>query len=284
MAALGVGSTSDRWSKPVNLQPLTRSLLATMALVATGSVHADALNDRFSLSLGTFLVTTDTTLRVDGNGIQGTPFNVEHELGYNEQTSFRVDGYWRFLDRHKIRIMYFDEGRGATRTLDRDIVFDGFTYPLNAQISSRYDEIIGELAYEYAFLRGEHYELAGSLGIHDIEFKLAMSVVASHNTLTDSKRADANGPLPVVGLHYIWQFTPKLNLDALAEFFALKVDQFDGNLQNYSASVVYMPWKSFGIGAGWNAFVTHVNVDQNSFSGNLYWKYSGLRIYVRFSY
>jgi len=267
--------------------PLLRGIGACaviLALCAASGARADSLDDTLSLSLGTFLLTTDTTLRVDGNGIEGTPFNLEHVLGYSEQTSFRLDAYWRFFKRHKIRIMYFDEGRGSTRTIDREIVFDGFTYPVNAEISSRYDTLVAEVAYEYAFLRGEHYELAASLGVHDIALKVSLSAVANSLNLTDSRRADANGPLPVAGLHYLWQFTPKLNLDALVELFELKVDQFDGNLQEYNASIVYMPWKSLGIGAGWNAFVTHVNVDQNSFSGNLYWRYSGLRVYVRFSY
>ena len=120
--------------------------------------------------------------------------------------------------------------------------------------------------------------------MHDIGFKVALAAVATNQQLNNSKRADANGPMPVFGLHYVWQFTPQLNLDALVQLFQFKIDQYDGNLQEYNAAVAYMPWKSFSIGAGWNAFVTHVNVDQNGFSGNLYWKYSGLRIYARFSY
>jgi hypothetical protein len=261
-----------------------RALPIALAVCAASGARADALDDRFSLSLGTFVLTNSTTVRVDGNGIQGTPINLEHELGFSEQTSFRVDGYWRFAKRHKIRVMYFDESRGSTSTLDRDIVFDGVTYPLNANLSTRIDRYIVEGAYEYAFLRGEHYELAASIGVHDIGFKLTLAAVANNVNLTQSRNANANGPLPVVGLHYVWQFTPKLDLDALVQFFQLKVNQFDGNLQEYNVSVVYMPWKSVGIGAGWNAFVTHVSVDQNSFSGNLYWKYSGLRVYARFSF
>jgi hypothetical protein len=260
------------------------ALLFVVALSAASGARADALNDRLSLSLGTFVLTTDTTVRVDGMGVMGTPLNVEHELGFKNQSSFRIDGYWRFAKRHKIRFMYFDEGRSATHTIDREIVFDGFTYPLNAQLSARLDQTVAEAAYEYGFLRGEHYELAASIGVHDIGFKLALTAVGNNSNLSATRRADANGPLPVLGLHYVWQFTPKLNLDALIQLFQLKVDQFDGNLQEYNASLFYMPWESFGFGAGWNAFVTHVSVDQNSFSGNLYWRYSGLRVYARFSF
>ena len=261
-----------------------RALPIALAVCAAPGARADALDDSFSLSLGTFLLTNATTVRVDGGGIQGTPINLEHELGFSEESSFRVDAYWRFATRHKIRVMYFDDSRSSTSTIDRDIVFDGVTYPVNADLSARIDRFIAEAAYEYAFLRGEHYELAASIGVHDVGFKLSLAAVGNNLNVSQSRSANANGPLPVLGLHYIWQFTPKLDLDALVQLFQLKVNQFDGNLQEYNISVVYMPWKSVGIGAGWNAFVTHVSVDQNSFSGNLYWRYSGLRVYAKFSF
>src|SRR5215469_2871512 len=121
------------------------------------------LNDTAELSLGTFLLTTSTTVRVDGNGIEGTPVNLEHGLGITNHDSFRVDGYWRFLTRHKIRVMYFDQNRSASRTIDQEIEFSGETYPVNSTVSTRLDTRIIEVAYEYAFLRGEHYELAGTV-------------------------------------------------------------------------------------------------------------------------
>jgi hypothetical protein len=93
-----------------------------------------------------------------------------------------------------------------------------------------------------------------------------------------------NGPLPVFGVHYVWEFYPRWSLDALFQFFALKFEQYDGNLQDYNATVFYMPWKNFGFGAGWNQFRTNVNVDNASYDGNLAWRYGGLRLFFRASY
>ena len=143
---------------------------------------------------------------------------------------------------------------------------------------------VAEVAYEYAFMRGEHYELAGSVGLHDLTFNTALSAVGNTLNVSQSARATVNGPLPVIGVHYVYQFNPQLNLDALFQFFVLKFDQYSGNLQDYNLSLIYMPWKNFGIGAGWNQFVTDLDVSAPGFNGNLRWRYGGLRLFLRVSY
>jgi len=267
-----------------------RAPFLILALCLCGAAHADALDDTFALSVGTFFLTTHTTVRADGSAGAGTPvvpgtsIDVERELGISNKTSFRLDGYWRFLERHKIRIMYFDENRAASRNLDEEIVFRGETYPVNTSVDSRLETLVAELAYEYAFLRGEHYELAGSIGIHDLSFKFKLTAVGETVNVQQSGTASVNGPLPVFGLHYLWQFAPQWSLDAMFQFFSLKFQQYDGNLQDYTASVFYMPWKNFGFGAGWNSFRTTVNVDNASYDGNLTWRYGGARVFFRASY
>jgi hypothetical protein len=261
-----------------------------LALAGSSAAHADPLNDTFDVSLGAFIHSTHTTVRADGSPGPGapvevgTPIDVEREIGISDRTSFRLDGYWRFLERHKIRVMYFDESRSGETSITDEIVFRGQTYPVNTQIRARFDRLVAELAYEYAFLRGEHYELAGSLGIHDLALKLQLTAVGQNVNEQQSARADVDGPLPVVGVHYVWEFYPRWSLDAMFQFFALKFEHYDGNLQDYNATVFYMPWKNFGFGLGWNEFRTSVNVDNASYDGHLNWRYGGVRLFFRASY
>jgi len=268
----------------------TRAPVLALGLLAAGAVHAGPLDDTFDLSLGAFILSTKTTVRADGSPGPGapveigTPIDVERELGIADRTSFRLDGYWRFLERHKLRVMYFDESRSGDKSIADEIVFRGQTYPVNTQVSTRFDTRVVELAYEYAFLRGEHYELAASLGIHELSFKLQLNALGKNTNVKQSARADVNGPLPVVGVHYVWEFYPHWSLDAMFQFFALKYQQYDGNLQDYNATVYYMPWKNFGFGVGWNEFRTSVNVDNASYDGNLAWRYGGVRLFFKASY
>lgn len=280
MSAYAFGFASYRW----------RVLVLVLAAFFSGATRADPLDDTFAISLGTFVLSTKTTVRADGSagaGLPveiGTPINVERQLGIGERNSFRLEGYWRFLERHKIRVMYFDESRSAQRSITDEIIFRGQTYPINTQVSSRFDTVVAELAYEYAFLRGEHYELAGSLGLHDLSFKLQLTAVGKNLNLEQSGKASVNGPLPVIGLHYVWEFYPRWTLDAMFQFFTLKFEQYDGNLQDYTATVFYMPWKNFGFGAGWNEFRTNVNISNTGYDGNLAWRYGGARLFFRASY
>ncbi|MGN6452213.1 MAG: hypothetical protein ACTHL7_03960 [Steroidobacteraceae bacterium] len=272
------------------LQRRAPVLALGLGLILAGAVQAGPLDDTFDLSLGAFILSTKTTVRADGSPAPGapveigTPIDVERELGIADRTSFRLDGYWRFSKRHKLRVMYFDESRSGDKTITDEIVFRGQTYPVNTQISTRFDTMVAELAYEYAFLKGEHYELAASLGIHDLTFKLQLAAAGANTNVQQSARADVDGPLPVLGVHYVWEFYPRWSLDAMFQFFALKYQQYDGNLQDYNATVYYMPWKNFGFGVGWNEFRTSVNVDNASYDGNLAWRYGGVRLFFKASY
>jgi len=265
------------------------SLLALLLPVISSAADADAndpLNDHFSLSLGTFLLHTSTQIRVDGTTGRGTQIDTNRDLGLKDSDRFRIDGYWRFAKRHKLRVMYFDAKNEATRTADQTIDIGDTVFPVNASLTSRFETRVFELAYEYAFLRGDHYELTGTFGIHDLKFNFDVSgaTLRAGQTLQGAKEADANGPLPVIGLRWVWTFSRYFYLDAQGQFFKISLNPYDGRLEDYSASVVWAPVKHFALGAGYNEFVTRLNVDADRFNGNLRWKYSGGRIFVTASF
>jgi hypothetical protein len=249
--------------------------------------HAEAgnpLTDTVSLDLGTFFVTSSTRLAVDGNGIRGTEIDAARDLGVGDKTSFRLDGYWRFARRHKVRIMYFDMSRSQSHVISRDITFNGQTFAINTEVSSKFDTTILEAAYEYAFVQNDTWELAGTAGIHDLAFKTRLSAAGGAVVASMSSTASANGPLPVVGLHGIWRLTDSLSIDGQAQFFKISISPYDGRLENYTASLVWHPIKNVGVGAGYDYFLTRVEVDSRSFDGSLRWRYGGGRVFINASF
>lgn len=266
-----------------------RVLAALLPLCLCGTAVAEAgdpLTDRFSLSAGTFLVTTGTKVRLDSDAglVTGSEIDVERDLGVGDRDSGRVDGYWRFAERHKIRLMYFDTSRSASRQTSRDIVFGDTTYPVNIDVETRFSTTVAEVAYEYAFLRRDTYELAGSVGVHNIRFDLGLSATSGGASASRDESAHVDGPLPVVGLHGVWRLGEKFHLDAQAQFFSLNVGAYDGHLEDYNVSLVWMPLKHLGIGAGYNDFVTRVDVDASRFNGRLRWHYGGARLFATMSF
>jgi hypothetical protein len=239
------------------------------------------LSDPFQLSLGTFAFTSDTEIRFDGDTSAGTPVDWENTFGGGDQTRFRVDGHWRFGDsgRHKVRFMWFNSSHSGSKTIEEDIHFGDVTFPVDAKVKADMGFDIYELAYEYAFLRRDTYEIAGTIGLHWTSLSSSLSAKASTsggNLEGDIKReASVDAPLPVIGVRGLWALPHDFYIDAGAQFFSLSFDKYDGSLQDYRVMAVWQPKKWLGIGLGYNQFNVDVDVDGDKFNGNLNWKYHG---------
>jgi hypothetical protein len=272
-------------------------LIAAPALVTAAEVASDTqvegnrnsglLDDKFMVSLGTFLLTQKTNIAIDGAAGNGTEIDTEEDLGFKDADRFRLDATWRFAPKHKIRAMYFSVNESATHVLDRDITVDDTVYPVNVTVNSERSTDVYELAYEYAFLRRANYEITGSAGLHMMDFGFSITgtgTVGGQGGQVRTEAASVTAPLPVFGLRGLWQISPKWFLDAQAQYFALEIDNIDGKVTDLRAGVTWMFAKHWGLGAGYNRFVTDVGVTKNAFDGNLKWTYSGAQVFVTASF
>jgi hypothetical protein len=264
--------------------------LGSVAAIATGllavstATAADEapniLKDPFQLSLGTFVVDTDTEVRFDGDTNVGTPIDWENTFGGGDQSRFRIDGHWRFGDsgRHKARFLWFNSSRSRARTIDTEIDYGGVVFPVGVKVDAEFNFDVYELAYEYAFLQRETYEIAGTIGLHYTSLSASLGAKSTTNDSLDAdlkQQGDVDAPLPVIGLRGIWTLPYNFFIDAGAQFFALSIDEYDGSLQDYRVMVTWQPKKWLGIGLGYNQFNVDVDVDGNKFNGSLDWEYSG---------
>lgn len=244
----------------------------------------DPLEDPFHVTLGTFLVNSDTEVRVDGKLGTGTPIDWDKTFGdEGDQTRFRLDGSWRFAKRHKVRAMIFSTSRSDSREFDRDIEWEDEVFPVGAKIKGEVDFAVYQVAYEYLFLRRENWELGASAGIHYTTFETKLSATletpGGPGSATRKADADLNAPLPVIGLHGTWGLGHNLWIDATAQFFSLSIDEYSGNLQDYRIGLVWQPKSWVGVGVGYNRFAVDVDVDTSGFKGALDWEYDGPIIY-----
>lgn len=239
----------------------------------------NVLEDSWQLSLGVFTLDTDTEVRLNGDVQAGTDVDWENTFGSGDVTRFRIDGQWRFADRHKARFMWFNASRSESETIQEEIVWGDETFPVNARVDGEFDFDVYELAYEYAFLRRETYELNASIGLHytDLALSLAAKASTSGGSLTTDIKEEASvgAPLPVVGLRGLWRLPHHFWVDAQAQFFYLSIDDYDGNLQDYKLTVHWQPKRWLGFGLGYNRFAVDVDVDADQFNGSLDWTYEG---------
>jgi hypothetical protein len=259
------------------------AVLLTAVAPAAFAEAGNPLNDRFSISLGGFLLDTDTTIRVDGQAA-GSEIDAGRDLGLQDADRFRVDAYWRMTPRQKLRLMHFDTNAEGTRTLQEEIIFDDEVYEVNLEVTGRIETQVTALSYEYAFMQGDNHELSGTFGIHNLKFEVGLAAEANGLSAARSSAAEANGPLPVIGLHGIYRFNDQWYLDGGLQYFEISFDPYDGSVTDFTASVVWQATKHFAFGAGWNQFRTKVEVDGDNFDGELKWKYGGARIFVTASF
>ena len=247
------------------------------------------LEDTFHIALGTFIVNTDTTLRLDGEaGEQGTEIDWEKNFGEGDVYRFRLDGYWRFAERHKLRALVFSSSRSGSRTFDEDITWDGETFPASATIEGKFKFSIYELAYEYAFMRRESYELAASFGVHYTDYEASLGATVTGSGGAANRRIERGGnigaPLPVVGLRGTWLLSQTFSIDASGQFFALTYGDIDGNVQDYRVLLNWQPKRWVGLGIGYDHFSFDVDVDSSNFRGKMDWAYHGPMIFYSVSF
>lgn len=264
-------------------------LLRPALSLAFDSVPGNPILDRFNISIGTYFYGTGTTVTLNGSyGQVGAPVDLEHELGFKDVNRLRLDAYWRFTKHQRLRVLYFQADRQATRSSDRTIQFGNATYPANTTITARNKESIGELVYEYDFFVRDHVSLGANIGIHNVNFKLALTGSASTNGGTRtgevSQSASANGPLPLIGLAGIFRVNSSLYFTAGLQGLKVTVNPYSGSLWDIGGTAVWQPFRHFGIGAGYDFFRLNANVKDPSFNGSLTWRYSGPRVFLSGSF
>ena len=276
--------------------PGTRMLCASAASLLLGSPVAFAddapnlLTDSFQVAVGTFIITSEPEVALNGDTSSGDKVDFDEALGGGDSTRVRLDSFWRFGDtgRHKLKAIVFDMSRSNSRTFEDDIEWGGDVYPASAKIDAEFNFTVIEVAYEYAFLQREKFELDGSFGLHytDLSSSLKARAAVSGGQLNEdiSNSASVAAPLPAFGLRGIWDLSHNFWLDATAQYFALSIDDFDGNLQDYRVLVTWQPKKWLGIGFGYNMFSVDVDVSKDRFDGSLDWTYSGPMIYYSASF
>ena len=106
------------------MQSYVKPILLSAALILSAApVAAPAPEgDRYSLSLGVFVTDRDTETRLDSAAGDGTDTDFESDLGLDaSDTVFRVDGYYRFAERHRADFSVFDLSLSNSNQIERDI-------------------------------------------------------------------------------------------------------------------------------------------------------------------
>jgi len=258
-------------------------LCAIAAMIfAAPAAAADSIDgDRFSISLGIFVTDRDTETSLDGTTSNGTPTDLEGDLGLNASDSvFRLDGYYRFNDRHRVDFSIFDLSRTGSKQLQRDIQWGDRLFAIDTVVEADFDITIYKAAYTYSFMQKENGYLGASFGLYTLDSKVGLA----EQNLGPAEFGDITAPLPVIGLRGDYEFSDKWTFRASSEFFFIEFDNVDGSLVDIYAGLDYSVSDSISVGLGVNSVVLDVGVTKSSFQGSLDWKYTGGLLFLKFDF
>lgn len=252
-----------------------------ITLVVSPVLAAD--DTKFSLSLGVFVTDRDSETRLNvSGGADGTPVDLEGELGLDTSDSvFRLDGFFRFNDRHRIDFSVFDLSRTGSRLIERDIDWQGTIYPVSALVESEFDLNIYKLAYTYSFMRRDKGYLGLTAGVYVADIGARLS---AENIATGDGGA-ITAPLPVVGLRGEYHFAEKWSFRASGEFFALEYDAFNGSLTDLYVGIDYQLFEHMALGLGLNSVTMDIGIEDGAgLNADIDWNYDGGLLFFKFDF
>jgi hypothetical protein len=247
------------------------------------------VNDSFVINLGAFIVSTDTKARLNGQSSSNPDIDFDQTFGKgSDATRIRADALWRITPAHHVRFMYFNNTVKKSRAISENIEWGDYTFQAGANVDSERKFSIYELAYEYAFIHKPTYEVAGTFGVHYMDLSLKLSGNATftdsngvvHAATFSTREASVPAPLPVLGIRAGWAVAPDWYVDVQAQYFSLKINNIDGRVTDFRTSGTWMFSRNFGVGLGYNRFVTTVDVEKNDFNGRAQIGYSGLQLFL----
>ncbi len=272
--------------KKSGVTPGRLALFMTSAVLlfagAPGAAAQSADFDRFSVSLGVFFASRDTITRLDGDvPDSGTDVDLESDLGFDASDAvFRLDGYFRFNEKHRLDLSAFDLSRTASKQIQKDIEWDGSVYPIDTVIDAGLDLSIYKLAYTWSFMRREKGYLGASAGLYVADIGTSLAAAA----IGQSSSRSTTAPLPVIGLRGQYDFSEKWSFRGSAELFAFEYGDFDGTLYDLYAGLDYQLLEHMAIGVGVNSVDFNVGVTKTNFNGDLDWRYTGGLLFFKFDF
>lgn len=266
-----------------SVQKLKVGLVAFLVLswIGVPLAWADDDPDRpwktLTLKGGYFFSNSNTDVRLDGANF-GTEIDLENVLGLDKFVdTFEVGAQWRFFDRHRFNVSYFDLSREGSAFVSGSLDFGNGPIVFNTVVNTEFDWKVFAATYTWSFLQTNTYEVGFTIGANITKLKLGVETLAGLIAAAEN----ATVPLPVLGLSAAYAFTPKLQLKAGGGWFGIKIGDVDGSQWLFNLDLEYNAWKYVGFGVGYRFYRIDVGVTDEDFRGDIRYDYHGFQAFLK---
>lgn len=268
----------------------TAALCALLALsgmpgIGQEPVLADehlAFPEKYGFRLAYYSVQkADTNITVLSSQGLGTGFSFVEDLGGEDSVAIpRLDGFYRFNDKHRIEFGYFTIEREGRDVLAIELDIGDQTFTVGETVISDIKTELFKVDYAYSFYRSRQVELSVSAGLNftTYEFEYALADDSS------AESTNASGPLPMFGLRLGYAITDRWRLNFISEAFYIKLaDEFDGSFQYSEINLQYRFSNNLALGGGVTRYSTDLKAKDDDWKGSLADNHRGLMVYASYS-
>lgn len=261
--------------------------------VSAASDSIEFGKEKFSVSLGAYRPNFTTSLAIGTATGRGGTISGEDDLRLDkDMTIFRLDGFWRFADKHRLNFGYYSLNRDTTATLGRNLgpinlpnqgVSDTILAGTNVRAEATWEMYV--LSYGYSFYKTNTVELAAIAGLNVA--RIGTKITGTLNTLSNGvlvnavagNNSDVTAPLPVLGVSGDWAFADRWRLKGHIGGFKAKIADVDATVTDFALGTEYRMFKHFGVGAGYTYLKLNADITKPEYNGNANWKTGGWQIF-----
>ena len=197
----------------------------------------------------------------------GTTVDFTNTLGGDTSTdAFRVDGLYRFNDRHAVGFSWYRVGLSGEKSLNQEILINDQTIGAGATTQTGLSFNTYRLLYNYSFYRNDKVELGLSPGLYVMKTNFNFAGQGSINGTTGSGTVvneQVTLPLPSIGFIANYNITPKLQAQTRFDFFYLSIGQYTGSMFEFYAGLEYRLHQHFAMGAAYDRLTAGLNGSGN---------------------
>lgn len=168
--------------------------------------------------------------------------------------------------------------RSRTATIDRDITFDGVTYPAAGEVSGGFTSSVYRLSVNHDIASGPDYALGVSLGAHVTNFSVSLAgqgQVGQAQAAFATRRREVLAPLPTLGFNARYRPIPRLQLSARGDFLSLKIDDYNGRLVNAQVGADYAVTGNLALGLMLRHVDYRLGVTKTDWEGRIRYRFTG---------
>jgi len=271
-----------------------RSVLVRCTAIATifaaAPAAAQAVGDKVWLEGGAYWPDVDSHVRVQSKvlPLPAAEIDLEGDLALEDrQTLTSISGGVRIGSRLVVSADYYTLKREATRSIEREIVFDDVVYPVGVSVTSGFDSDIYRLTVGYDFVRLDKAEIGAAIGLHATRFEVSISGagrIGNVSAGTQVRRRRIFAPLPTVGLFAHATVLPRVTANARIDYMSLGIDDYRGRLINTQASLSWRFVENVGVGVMYRYVDYRVRADKERWEGRLSYRFHGPAAFLQIGF